>query len=143
MLSVFLNYSFEESFKFNPQTSSMIAHFLLDVFTLCAVALLVFILIVTKVTKKRRQLQSIKTTGTQTSYIVPNLDASIFKISSELTSLQDRMEILEQNRLQTINSFRMGSTLHNPNEKVPAQTEDDPAQEKISWPGAHPLYPSY
>ena len=95
MLSVFLNYSFEESFKFNPQTSSMDAHFLLDVFTLCAVALLVFILIATKVTKKRRQLQSIKTTGTQTSNIVPNLDASIFKISSELTSLQDRMEILE------------------------------------------------
>ena len=74
MLSVFLNYSFEESFRFNPQTSSMDAHFLLDVFNLCAVALLVFILIVTKVTKKRRQLQSIKTTGTQTSNIVPNLD---------------------------------------------------------------------
>ena len=70
------------------------------------------------------------------------MDASIYRISSELSSLQDRMELLEQNWLQSINTLRTGSALHNQNEKVSAQTED-PNQEKTSWPGAHPSYPSY
>ena len=79
----------------------------------------------------------------QTSNIVPDLDASIYKITFELTSLQDRMEFLEKNRLQMVNSYRLGTTLHSPNEEVPAQTEEDPAQKKTSWPSANPLYPSF
>ena len=83
----------------NTATSSMDVHILLDVLTLCAVALLVLIFIVAQVTKRRRQLQSTKTTGTQTSNIVPDLDTSIYKITSELTSLQDRMEMHADDQL--------------------------------------------
>ena len=74
--------------------------------------------------------------GTQTTNIVPDLDASIFKINSELTGLHDRLESLEQNCLEVINSHRLSMTL-------PSPTEEDPVQSTATWPGANPSYPSY
>ena len=112
--------------------SNMDVHTLMDVLTLCVVALLVIIFIVVQVTKKRKQLLATKSTGTQTSNIVPDLDATIFKINSELSSLHDRLESMEQERLEEINAHRMSTTM-------PSPTQEDPAQ----WPGANPTYPSY
>ena len=97
-----------------------------------AVALLVIIFIVVQVTKKKKQLLATRSTGTQTSNIVPDLDATILKINSELTNLHDRLESMEQERLEEINAHRMSSAMPNP-------TQEDPAQ----WPGANPTYPSY
>ena len=112
--------------------NNMDVHILMDVLTLCAVALLVIIFIVVQVTKKRKQLLATRSTGTQTSNIVPDLDATIFKINSELSSLHDRLESMEQERLEEINAHRMSTTM-------PSPTQEDPAQ----WPGANPTYPSY
>ena len=112
--------------------SNMDVHILMDVLSLCAVALLVIIFIVVQVTKKKKQLLATKSTGTQTSNIVPDLDATIFKINSELTNLHDRLESMEQERLEEINAHRMSTSMPNP-------TQEDPAQ----WPGANPTYPSY
>ena len=113
--------------------SSMDVHILLDVLTLCVVALLVIIFIVTK---KRKQLLATRSTGTQTTNIVPDLDATIIKINSELSSLHDRLESMEQERLEEINAHRMSTAMPNP-------TEEDPAQSTATWPGANPTYPSF
>ena len=94
--------------------SNMDVHILMDVLTLCVVALLVIIFIVVQVTKKRKQLLATRSTGTQTSNIVPDLDATIFKINSELSSLHDRLESMEQERLEEINAHRMSTTMPNP-----------------------------
>ena len=115
--------------------SNMDVHILMDVLTLCVVALLVIIFIVVQVTKKRKQLLATRSTGTQTTNIVPDLDATIFKINSELTSLHDRLESMEQNHLEVINSHRLSTTL-------PCPTEEDPVQSTATWPGANPSYPS-
>ena len=112
--------------------SNMDVHILMDVLTLCVVALLVIIFIVVQVTKKRKQLLATRSTGTQTTNIVPDLDATIIKINSELSSLHDRLESMEQERLEEINAHRMSTTM-------PSPTQEDPAQ----WPGANPTYPSY
>ena len=112
--------------------NNMDVHILMDVLTLCAVAVLVIIFIVVQVTKKRKQLLATRSTGTQTTNIVPDLDATIFKINSELSSLHDRLESMEQERLEEINAHRMSTTM-------PSPTQEDPAQ----WPGANPTYPSY
>ena len=112
--------------------NNMDVHILMDVLTLCAVAVLVIIFIVVQVTKKRKQLLATRSTGTQTTNIVPDLDATIFKINSELSSLHDRLESMEQERLEEINAHRMSTSMPNP-------TQEDPAQ----WPGANPTYPSY
>ena len=116
--------------------SNMDVHILMDVLTLCVVALLVIIFIVVQVTKKRKQLLATRSTGTQTSNIVPDLDATIIKINSELSSLHDRLESMEQERLEEINAHRMSTTM-------PSPTQEDPAQSKATWPGANPTYPSY
>ena len=112
--------------------NNMDVHILMDVFTLSAVAVLVIILIVVQVIKKKKKLLATRSTGTQTSNIVPDLDATILKINSELTNLHDRLESMEQERLEEINAHRMSSAMPNP-------TQEDPAQ----WPGANPTYPSY
>ena len=116
--------------------SNMDVHILLDVLTLCVVALLVIIFIVVQVTKKRKQLLATRSTGTQTTNIVPDLDATIIKINSELSSLHDRLESMEQERLEEINAHRMSTTM-------PSPTQEDPAQSKATWPGANPIYPSF
>ena len=116
--------------------SNMDVHILMDVLTLCVVALLVIIFIVVQVTKKRKQLLATRSTGTQTTNIVPDLDATIIKINSELSSLHDRLESMEQERLEEINAHRMSTTM-------PSPTQEDPAQSKATWPGANPTYPSY
>ena len=112
--------------------NNMDVHILMDVLTLCAVTVLVIIFIVVQVTKKKKQLLATRSTGTQTSNIVPDLDATILKINSELTNLHDRLESMEQERLEEINAHRMSTTM-------PSPTQEDPAQ----WPGANPTYPSY
>ena len=116
--------------------SNMDVHILMDVLTLCVVALLVIIFIVVQVTKKRKQLLATRSTGTQTTNIVPDLDATIIKINSELSSLHDRLESMEQERLEEINAHRMSTTMPSPTQEVPAQSE-------TTWPGANPTYPSY
>ena len=112
--------------------NNMDVHILMDVFTLSAVAVLVIILIVVQVTKKKKKLLATRSTGTQTSNIVPDLDATILKINSELTNLHGRLETMEQERLEDINAHRMSSAMPNP-------TQEDSTQ----WPGANPTYPSY
>ena len=116
--------------------NNMDVHIIMDVLTLCVVALFVIIFIVVQVTKRRRQLLATRTTGTQTSNIVPDLDATIYKINSELSSLHDRLESMEQERLEEINAHRMSTTM-------PSPTQEDPAQSKSTWPGANPSYPSF
>ena len=71
-----------------------------------------------------------------------NLDESIHKLSSELSTLHDRMEHFEQQRLQGVTTLRMGSALPTQNENDSAQSVE-PNQEKILWPGARPSYPSF
>ena len=112
--------------------NNMDVHILMDVFTLSAVAVLVIILIVVQVTKKKKKLLATRSTGTQTSNIVPDLDATILKINSELTNLHDRLESMEQERLEETNAHRMSTAMPNP-------TQEDPAL----WPEANPTYPSY
>ena len=82
--------------------NNMDVHLLMDVLTLSVVALLAIIFIVVKVTKRRRLLLSTISTGTQTTNIVPDLDATILKINVDLTNLQDRLESMEQQRLEEI-----------------------------------------
>ena len=108
----------------------------MDMLTLCVVALLVLIFIVVQVTKRRRQLLATRSTRTQTTSIVPDLDATIFKINSKLSSLHDRLVSMEQERLEEINSHRLSTSLASP-------TQEDPVQSKATWPGANPIYPSY
>ena len=117
----------------------MDAHFLLDIFTLCSVASLICIFILTKAIKKKRLIQSYQTKGMQTANPVLNLDESIHRLSSELSTLHDRLEHMEQERLQDVTTHRMESSKI---EYCPGESEE-PNHVQSTWPGARPTYPSY
>ena len=116
--------------------NNMDVHLLMDVLTLSVVALLAIIFIIVKVTKRRRQPFATRSTGTQTTNIVPDLNATILKINLELTNLHDCLESMEQQRQEEITSHWMSATL-------PSPPQEDSDQSKATWPGANPTYPSY
>ena len=76
----------ESSSTDTSEQSSMDPHFLLDIFTLCSVASLVVILILTKALKRRRLALSHQTKSTQTENPVLNLDESINRLSTEMST---------------------------------------------------------
>ena len=116
-------------------------HFLLDIFTLCAVASLVVILILTRVLKRRRLALSHQTKCTQTDNPVLNLDESINRLSTEMSTLQDRLDHLEQERLEAVTSHRMQLPLANNTEHCSEEPEHA-NHGQPTWPGAWPKYPA-
>ena len=114
---------------------------LLDIFTLCLVASLLCILILTKALKKRRLILSRQTKGIQTENPGLNLDESINRLSSEMSALQDRLEHLKQERLEAVTTHRMQSPLPTKTEHCTAESED-PNHVQSTWSGAWPTYPS-
>ena len=116
-------------------------HFLLDIFTLCSVASLVVILILTKALKRRTLALSHQTKSTQTENPVLNLDESINRLSTEMSTLQDRLDHLEQERLEAVTSHRMQSPLANNTEHCTAESEHA-NHGQPTWSGAWPKYPA-
>ena len=74
----------ESSSTDTSEKSSMDPHFLLDILTLCSVASLAVILILTKALKRRRLALSHRTKSTQTENSLLNLDESINRLSTEI-----------------------------------------------------------
>ena len=116
-------------------------HFLLDIFTLCSVAFLIGLFILTKALKRRRLALSHQTKGTQTANPILNLDDSINRLSSEMSTLQDRLVHLEQERLEAVTSHRMQPPLATKTEHCTAESED-PNHAQSTWSGAWPKYPA-
>merc|ERR1711934_332549 len=117
-----------------PEQSSMDPHFILDIFTLCAVATLIVILILIRALKRRKIALAHQTKYTQTDNPAPNLDQSINRLANEVSILQDRLEHLEQERLEMVTSSRMKPPM-------PINSEhgsEDPelaVQGQPTWPG--------
>ena len=116
-------------------------HFLLDIFTLCAVATLVVILILTRALKRRRIALAHQTKYTQTDNPVPNLDESINRLANEMSTLQDRLEHLEQERLEAVTSNRMQPPLAN-NTEHGSEDPELAIHGQPTWPGPWPKYPA-
>ena len=108
-------------------------HFLLDIFTLCAVATLVVILILTRALKRRRIALAHQTKYTQTENRVPDFDESINRLTNEMH--------LEQERLEAVTANRMQPPLANNTEHC----SEDPElanHGQPTWPGPWPKYPA-
>ena len=68
----------------------------------------------------------------QTSNPILNLDESINRLSSEMSTLQDRLDHLEQERLEAVTSHRMQSPLATKTEHCTAESED-PNHGQSTW----------
>ena len=125
----------------NPEQSPMDPHFILDILTLCSVACLVVLILLSMALKRRRHALSHQSKGSQTDNPVLNLDDSINRLSSEMSTLQDRLEYLEQERLESVTSHRLQSPLPSKTEHCTAEAVD-PIHVQYTWPGASPKYPA-
>ena len=115
-------------------------HLTLDTVTLCAVACLVVLIIVSKVLKKRRHALSYQSKASHTDNPVLNAE-SINRLSSEMSTLQNRLEYLEQERLESVTTHRLQSSMFSKSEHSSGEAEAS-SHEQCTWPGALAKYPA-
>ena len=116
-------------------------HLILDTVTLCAVACLVVLIIVSKVLKKRRLTLSYQSKASQTDNPVLDVDESINRLSSEMSTLQHRLEYLKQERLEAVTTHRLQSST--PSKSVHNTEEAEASShEQCNWAGAMAKYPA-
>ena len=116
-------------------------HLILDTVTLCVVAFLVFLIIASKVLKKRKLALSFQSKASQTDNPVLNIDGLIKRLSLEVSTLQHRLEYLEQERLEAVSTHRLQSSM--PSKAVHFTEEDEASsQEQCNWAGSTAKYPA-
>ena len=119
-----------------PAAPAMDSHLLLDALTLSAVAILLIVLLAAKVAKKRKELASTKTCATQTSVWDTDIEKALAKINGEMVDFHERLEKVEQARLESIIHRRLSE-----NPEILSKERKDPASE--TWTGSNPNYPPY
>ena len=113
----------------NPEPSEMNGHLLVDIFTLAfvVVAAVLFLVIKTWLRRKAAAAKSaaesaaaeaaalsVKTQGTMTDSDLFNIDETLNRVYKELSSHQNRLDSMEQHRLELVNFNRILSLLPKP-----------------------------
>ena len=113
----------------NPEPSEMNGHLLVDIFTLAfvVVAAVLFLVIKTWLRRKAAAAKSaaesaaaeaaalsVKTEGTMTDSDLFNIDETLNRVYKELSSHQNRLDSMEQHRLELVNFNRILSLLPKP-----------------------------
>ena len=115
-------------------------HLILDTVTLCGVACLVLLIFASKVLKKRRLALSFQSKVSQTDNPVLNVNGLINRLSLEVSTLQQRLESLEQGRLEAVSIHRLQSSM--PSKSAHFTEEDESSgQEQCNWAGSTAMYP--
>ena len=113
----------------NREPSKMNGHLLVDIFTLCFVVAVVVLFLVIKTWLRRKAAAaaaaaeaaaaeaaalSVQTEGTQTDSSLFNIDDTLNRVYQELSSHQQRLDSMEQSRLELVNFNRLLSFLPKP-----------------------------
>ena len=112
----------------NREPPKMDGHLLVDIFTLCFVVAVVVLFLVLKTWQRRKAAAaaaaaeaaaaaaaalSVQTEGTQTDSLF-NIDDTLNRVYKELTTHQQRLDSIEQSRLEMVNFNRLLSFLPKP-----------------------------
>ena len=98
-------------------------------------SLAVVLIIVSKVLRKRRLALSFQSKASQTDNPVLDVDESINRLSSEMSTVQHRLEYLEQERLEVVTTHRLQSST--PSKSVHYTEEAEASShEQCNWAGA-------
>ena len=113
----------------NPEHSDppeMDGHLFVDIFTLCFVVVVVLLYLVLKTWQRKKAAAaaaaadaaaaalSVHTEGTQTDNPLFNIDDTINRLYQELSTHQQRLDSIEQSRLEMVNFNRLLSFLPKP-----------------------------
>ena len=112
----------------NPEPPQMDGHLFVDIFTLCFVVAVVLLYLVLKTWQRKKAAAaaaaaeaaaaaaaalSVQTEGTQTDSLF-NIDDTLNRVYKELTTHQQRLDSIEQSRLEMVNFNRLLSLLPKP-----------------------------
>ena len=95
----------------NSENPQMDTHLIVDTATLCVVVAIALLFLAFRAWQKRKAALSVQSKGTQTDNPVLNIDNTINRLSLELSTLQQRLDSIEQGRLETVTNNRLLSML--------------------------------
>ena len=103
----------------NPETPQMDSHLIVDIVTLCIVVAVALLFLALKTWQRKKAAAaaaalSVQTEGTQTDNPLFNIDDTINRLYQELSTHQQRLDSIEQNRLEMVNFNRLLSFLPKP-----------------------------
>ena len=107
----------------NREPPKMDGHLFVDIFTLCFVVAVVLLYLVLKTWQRKKAAAaaaaaaaalSVQTEGTQTDNPLFNIDDTINRLYQELSTHQQRLDSIEQSRLEMVNFNRLLSFLPKP-----------------------------
>ena len=95
----------------NSENPQMDTHLIVDTATLCVVVAIALLFLAFRAWHKRKAALSVQSKGTQTDNPVLNIDSTINRLSMELSILQQRLELIEQGKLEIVTNNRLLSML--------------------------------
>ena len=95
----------------NSEQPQMDTHMIVDTVTLCVVVVLALLFLASRAWQKRKAALSVQSKGSQTNNPILNIDSTINRLSLEVSTLQQRLESIEQGRLETVTNNRLLSML--------------------------------
>ena len=113
----------------NPETPQMDSHLIVDIVTICIVVAIALLFLALKTWQRKKAAAaaaaadaaaaaaaalSVQTEGTQTDNLLFNIDDTINRLYQELSTHQQRLDSIEQNRLEMVNFNRLLSFLPKP-----------------------------
>ena len=130
----------------NSEQPQMDTHLIVDTVMLCVVVCLVLLIIASRALKKRKTALSLQSKGSQTDNPILSIDGSINRLSLEVSTLQQRLESIEQGRLEAVSINRLQSS------KSAHFTEEDESfdqnhrtsfdQNHGTWSSSTTMYPA-
>ena len=103
----------------NPVTPQMDSHLIVDIVTIYIVVVIALLSLALKTWQRKKAAAaaaalSVQTEGTQTDTPLFNIDDTINRLYQELSTHQQRLDSIEQNRLEMVNFNRLLSFLPKP-----------------------------
>ena len=95
----------------NSDQPQMDTHLIVDTATLCVVVAIALLFLAFRAWQKRKAALSVQSKGTQTDNPILNIDSTINSLSLEVSTLQQRLESIEQGRLETVTTNRLLSSM--------------------------------
>ena len=125
----------------NSEQPQMDTHLIVDTVTLCVVVVLALLFLASRAWQRRKAALSVQSKGSQTDNPILNIDSTINRLSLEVSTLQQRLESIEQGRLETVTTNQLLSSML---PKSAYLTEEDESfdQNHGTWSSSTTMYPA-
>ena len=119
----------------------MDTHLLVETVTLRVVVVLALLFLASRAWQKRKAALSVQSKGSQTDNPILNIDSTINRLSLEVSTLQQRLESIEQGRLEAVTNNRLQSSML-PKSAHFTEENEPSDQNHGTWSSSTTMYPA-